>query len=381
MKPVSHKNLRSVCLGVFAILIVACGGPGTPYEWNLPYGFPEPIVPEDNPMTNEKVALGRQLFFDTRLSGNGKQSCASCHQANNAFTETRARTVGSTGETHTRNTMALVNVAYNSTLTWAHPELTRIEQQLLIPMFGDAPVELGISGNEERVLDRFRQDESYRHLFDEAFSGGADAINFDNIVKALASYVRSLVSVNSRFDRYAYGTDDSALSEPELRGLNLFLSERLECHHCHGGFNFTQSTTHEDTSFLERPFHNTGLYNVNGEGAYPDRDRGVMDVTGDNADMGRFRAPTLRNIALTAPYMHDGSLATLDDVVNFYSTGGRVIPTGVDAGDGRSSPLKNVFVKGFELDEQERADLIAFLGSLTDERFLEAARHADPFSQ
>jgi cytochrome c peroxidase len=234
-------------------------------------------------------------------------------------------------------------------------------------MFGEQPVELGITGNEQQVLSRLQTAE-YQHLFDRAF-GSADA-NFDHIVKALSSFVRSLVSLQSAFDKYAYQEDDKALSESAIRGLNLFFSERLECHHCHGGFNFTQSSVHQNQLLDLNPFHNTGLYNLDGVGAYPSNDRGLIELTLQAKDLGRFRAPTLRNVAVSEPYMHDGSLGTLAEVIDFYAEGGR--------GKGINSPLKSVFVKGFAATEQDKLDLINFLHSLTDERFLTNPDFAAP---
>ena len=161
--------------------------------------------------------------------------------------------------------------------------------------------------------------------------------------------------------------------------MELFFSERLECFHCHGGFNFTDSTTHANTTVERVGYHNTGLYNLGGTGAYPADNTGLFDMTGKRRDMGRFKAPSLRNIAVTAPYMHDGSVATLEEVINNYQRGGRLIEHGPHAGDGRLSPFKSEFVIGFELSESERDDLIAFLESLTDEAVLTDKRFSDPF--
>ena len=160
--------------------------------------------------------------------------------------------------------------------------------------------------------------------------------------------------------------------------MELFFSERLECFHCHGGFNFTDSTTHANANVDRVGYHNTGLYNIDANGAYPEENTGLFDMTGLRRDMGRFKAPTLRNISVTAPYMHDGSIATLGEVLDHYERGGRLIENGPYAGDGRRSPFKSEFIRGFELSEAERADLIAFLGALTDEELLTAARFADP---
>ena len=373
----SSALVLSVPVSVAVLLSAGCDSDSA-YAWHIPGGYPRPVVPQANPMTTAKVELGRHLFYDTRLSGNGSQACASCHRREHAFSEPRERAVGSTGETHSRNALALVNVAYSSTLTWAHPEMREIERQLLMPMFGDDPVELGIAGREDEVLARFRGDPAYRELFEGAFPG-ARQLKFAHVVDALACFVRSLVSFESPFDAYAYGGRDDAISPEAVRGLDLFFSERFECHHCHGGFTFSQSSTHESVALLDVPFHNTGLYNVAGENLYPATDAGLADITADPRDSGRFRPPTLRNVALTAPYMHDGSLPDLDAVLDFYAAGGRNVDVGSDAGDGRANSRKSAFVQGFEMSAGERGELLAFLHALTDPSFIDRSEHRDPF--
>ena len=353
------------------------------YQWPITEGFPKPQVPSNNLMSDEKVALGRVLFYDTNLSFNQTQSCASCHLQENAFAESLAVSVGSTGQAHRRNAPALVNIAYNKTLTWAHDGLTTLERQILLPMFGEQPIELGITGHDDEVLKRFDNQE-YRQLFTQAFPQQTSAgqnVNFDLIVKALSSFVRSLISLNSPFDQYAYQGDDNAISASALRGMNLFFSEKFECHHCHGGFNFTQSTSHEQQLIDRRPFHNTGLYNVAGESnkeGYPAKDIGLAEISNKAEDNGRFRAPTLRNIAVSAPYMHDGSIESLSAVVDFYAAGGRNIPSGKYQGDGRKNKHKSAFVKGFEMNEQDKKDLLAFLHTLTDKSFLTNPKYGQP---
>ena len=352
------------------------------YQWPILAGFPKPQVPKDNPMTQAKVNLGKALFFDKNLSANQQQACASCHHQEFAFGENIPHSFGSTEQEHRRNSPALVNIAYNKTLTWAHDGLTSIEQQILLPMFGESPIELGITGHEEEVLGRFETTD-YQVLFSAAFPG--QPANFDLIVKSLASYVRSLISLKSPFDTYAYLADDDAISASALRGMNLFFSEKLECHHCHGGFNFTQSTSHEKQLIDRRPFHNTGLYNITDEIAgensiagYPKADIGLAEISTLKRDNGRFRAPTLRNIVVSAPYMHDGSVKTLSAVLDFYAAGGRNVLAGKYKGDGRLNALKSPFIKGFVMNEQDKADLLEFLKTLTDQPFLNNKHHADP---
>lgn len=361
--------------------IFACSEPVvTPYQWQIPPDFPKPTVPEANPMSAAKVELGRFLFYDLQLSGNGQQSCASCHQQQFAFSEAKTTSIGSTGEVHRRNSLALVNIAYNKTLTWAHDGLVDIEHQVLIPMFGEAPVEMGITPHQAKVLKALER-EPYPALFNAAF--GDEAVDFVRVTQALASFVRSLISLESPFDRYAYQGDDNALSAEQIKGMNLFFSERLECHHCHGGFNFTQSTSHEKQPLDRRPFHNTGLYFTErkqfADKGFPERDRGLAEISLNPADDGRFRAPTLRNIALTAPYMHDGSIATLDEVIEFYMAGGRELKTGDDQGDGRLHPSKSAFIKGIDLTAEEKAALMAFLQGLTDSNFIQNPKHQNPW--
>ncbi len=287
--------------------------------------------------------------------------------------------MGSTGQSHPRNSQTLLNVAYNATLTWANPVLTELEKQIQIPMFGEFPIELGITGKEQAVLQRFKADARYQRMFAAAFPAEDEKISYKTIVYALASFVRGLVSFNSPYDRYRNQIDPNAMSESALRGQRLFFSEELECHHCHTSFNLTASARTTNTTFPERPFFNTGLYNTDGKGAYPSDNEGVKALTNDAADMGRFRPPTLHNIALTAPYMHDGSMQTLDEVIRFYERGGRLTPKGPNKGDGRLSPLKNGLVAGFKITDQQRQDLIAFLHSLTDERFISDPRFSNPF--
>lgn len=343
--------------------------------------FPAPRIPKDNPLTPEKAELGRFLFYDTRLSGNGTQSCASCHEQARAFTDGRAQAVGSTGQLHPRSSMALPNIAYASALTWANPVVTTLEEQALVPMFGEHPVELGLAGKEDELLTRLRGDARYRDLFARAFPESPDPISVSSITRAVASFERTLTSRRSAYDRYVYEHEEAALSASARRGMELFFSERLECFHCHGGFLFSDAVVHADSTFDETSFHNNGLYNLGGTGAYPDGNQGLFDITGKDRDRGRFRAPSLRNIGVTAPYMHDGSIATLEEVLDHYARGGRLIASGPNAGDGALHPNKSFFVRQFDLSTDERADVVEFLRSLTDAEFLADPRFADPFKQ
>jgi cytochrome c peroxidase len=341
------------------------------YEWDLPPGFPAPRVPEDNPMTEAKVELGRRLFYDVRLSGNETQSCGTCHRPELAFTDGVARATGSTGQLHPRGSMSLANIGYAATLTWANPLLRNLEEQALVPMFGEEPVELGLAGRKEEMLDRFRADADMRERFATAFPEADEPISVDAITKALASFQRTLISGSSPYDKAQRGEPAPAFDAAAERGMELFFSERFECFHCHGGFNLASAVDHQGNRFDQASFHNNGLYHLDSEGSYPRGNEGLYDITGDPADKGKFKAPTLRNIALTAPYMHDGSIETLSEVLDHYAAGGRHVETGPHAGDGRNNPNKSSFVLGFPMTPEEKSDLLAFLDSLTDREFIE----------
>jgi cytochrome c peroxidase len=329
------------------------------YQWQLPPGFPHPKVPADNLMTAEKVELGRHLFYDLRLSFNEKQSCATCHQQSRAFTDGRGRGVGSTGEVHPRGPMSLINVAYSPVLTWANPNMKKLEQQALVPLFGDHPVELGMQGKEDLLLRRLHAEPRYGRLFAEAFPGTPDPFTIANVAKAIAAFERTLLSGDSPYDEYRRGDDPDAISASAKRGEALFFGERLECFHCHGGFNFTGTVDYLGKGSPEIEFHNNGISPAKGPGLY--------EFTQREEDKARFKAPTLRNIALTAPYMHDGSVKTLEDAIEHYKRGGV------------ENANRSEFVKSFALTAAEKQDVLAFLRSLTDSTIATNPRFADPW--
>lgn len=316
------------------------------YVWNLPKGFPQPRVPADNAMTAAKVDLGRHLFYDSRLSVNGNASCATCHKQELAFTDGRAVSLGATGEAHPRSSMSLVNVAFAGAFTWSNPALTSLEEQALVPMYGEHPLELGLRMTND-FPPKLRGVPVYVELFRRAFPESKDPFTRQNAVFAIASFERSIISADSPYDHYHYGGDDIAISDSAKRGEILFFSQPLSCFRCHGGFNFSDAT--DSASRAERPveFHNTGLY---------------------MGDVRKFKAPTLRNIAVTAPYMHDGSIATLQGVLEHYAAGGRA----------HDNPNKDPLIGGFHLPPSDREDLIAFLQSLTDRTVLGATRFSNP---
>lgn len=370
---------RSLAATLCAATLVA---QAAPYAWKLPAWMPEPVVPADNPMSAEKVELGRHLFYDRNLSANRTVACASCHQQDKAFSDGRKLARGIHGQIGHRNSMTLPNVAYLPVLTWANPNVQALETQALIPIFGEHPVEMGMAGKEQLLLLRLKASARYRKLFAQAFpaeseQGETGLISLRNVVRAIASFQRSLISVNSPYDRYRYGGERHAISASARRGEALFFGERLECYHCHGGLHFTDNLQHVKLPFAERGFHNTGLYNQDGRGAYPTDNVGLAEFTGESLDMGRFRTPSLRNVAVSAPYMHDGSIATLRDVLlRHYAVAGRS-----SLGTDGPNPLRSELIAGFSISEAEVRDLLAFLHSLTDRSFLTDPRHADPWKQ
>ncbi|QGM45039.1 methanobactin export MATE transporter MbnM [Methylocystis heyeri] len=350
------------------------------WTWNLPSYVPPPRVPADNPMSEAKFQLGRRLFYDKRLSGNGTLACSSCHLQERAFTDGRMTGTGSTGENTPRNPPSIVNSAWHGTYTWANPALVTLESQMGNPLFGERPIEMGVNDkNKAEIVARFRADADYAKRFREAFPEKADPVSFETIVKAIAAFQRGVISFDSRYDQYLQGR--IKLTEQEQRGHDLYFGEKAECHHCHGSVNLDDQFVHAKTREAETPFHNTGLYDTDGKGAYPYPNRGLFDITGDPEDMGKFRAPSLRNIAVTAPYMHDGTVATLEEVVDIYSRGGRKIETGPSAGDGAASPLKSSLIVKIDMTPQEKADLLAFLRTLTDETLLTSPRYSDPWKE
>jgi cytochrome c peroxidase len=368
--------LRSAAVAGTCLLLLGAGGT-TAYRWNKPDWVPDPVVPADNPMSVAKVELGRYLFYDKRLSADNSMACSTCHIQSRAFTDGKALSPGVDGRDGVRSAMMLANVAYLPVLTWANPTQKQLERQMLTPLFGNNPVELGMEGKEKELFSRLKADAKYPAMFKAAFPEQQGAINLSTLTKAIASFERSLLSFDSPYDRYKYGRQPDAISESAKRGEALFFGEELECSHCHGGFTFNDNIQHARLPYPELGFHNTGMYNLDGKGAYSADNSGIRAITGDAADEGKFRTASLRNVAVTAPYMHDGSLATLRDVVRkHYAVKGMAANAGQ-----QPSPLRDSLIEGFSVSDAQVDDLVAFLESLTDSEFLNNSKYADPFAQ
>ncbi len=256
-------------------------------------------------MSAAKVELGRRLFYDRRLSANGEMSCATCHRPELAFSDGRARPLGITGEAHPRSAPSLAGVAYASSLTWDDPAPPSLERQLSTPLLGHEPIEMG-NERAAALLDRLRGDLPLRWQFAAAFPEEDEPLSFDNLAKAIACFERTLISGGSAFDRWAYGNEDDALSPSARRGLALFYSARVGCGECHARFTFSGPIVYQGSADAAPLFYNTGLYDLRRQ--IPGRQPGPRPPYPRKSDEGRFRVPSLRNVAVTAPYMHDGSL-------------------------------------------------------------------------
>ncbi len=381
------RRLLSRFVQVFALVVLigttslALESDGA-FTWNLPLGFHAPPVPANNPMLPAKVELGRYLFCDLRMSVNGTSSCGACHIQRYGFTNQIPVAIGATGQRHPRRVMPLANVAWFAFFNWANPTVTRLEDQSVTPLFNDHPIELGLNPTNDKFLKVVATDPIYVKLFPAAFPGDAGPYTFVHVRKAIAAFERTLISGNSPYDRYRYGHDENAISPAAKRGEDLFFHMPYGCSHCHGGFTFGGITIYQFSDpATSSGFVNNGLYNLAGKFSYPADNLGLYEYTHNPANIGKFKPPSLRNVAVRAPYMHDGSLKTLDDVLDHYAHGGRLITEGPNAGDGSKNPNKSSFVSGFTLTSQQRADLKAFLESLTDEDFLTNPKFSNPWTK
>lgn len=357
------------------MLVAACGDVGEPppYEWRIPEHFADPWVPSGSAMSEARVDLGRHLFYEERLSSTGEVSCASCHRPELAFADDEPTSVGADGRAGDRNAPSLANVAYQPSLTWGNPLLTTLEAHALVPLFVDRPLELGAQQTIDEELGAMAGDE-YRARFEAAFPDEDDPFTISSVAIALASFQRTLVSGDSPYDRHLRG-DGRALDASARRGLALFESPRLGCARCHEGLLLGSPLRSADEPEARPRFAATGLYAVGPDGAYPAPSRGVYEFTQDPSDMGRHRVPSLRNVAITAPYMHDGSIEDLGGVIDHYAAGGRAA---LERPEEAIVPAPDPLVTGFEITDAERDDLIAFLEALTDHSFLSEPRFSDP---
>ncbi|WP_367889204.1 cytochrome-c peroxidase [Polaribacter filamentus] len=317
-----------------------------PYNLEVPALFANkliaPVIPSNNPLTQEGVALGKKLFFDKKLSGDETQSCASCHNPKKSFTDDQQFSDGIDGLLGTRNSMPLFNLAWNfdERFAWDGKEFG-LEKQALEPVSN--PIEM--HANWKNVAQKLQKHPEYPMLFLQAF--GNSNIDSVAITKAIAQFERTLISGNSKFDQYLNG--ETALTSQEQNGFAIFMDEaKGDCFHCHGSDN--------NPLWTDNKFHNNGL-----DATFSDL--GFGSVTGDPADNGKFKSPSIRNLAFTAPYMHDGRFRNLDEVINHYSEGLKRSST-ID-------PLmKKVNQGGVQLTAKEKADLKAFLLSLSDFNFV-----------
>lgn len=317
-----------------------------PYNLEIPQLFSDkliaPIIPVNNPLTQEGVALGKKLFFDKILSGDGTQSCASCHHPQNAFSDNQQFSLGIDKKVGTRNAMPIFNLAWNfdELFNW-HGSSFGLEKQAFEPVTN--PIEM--HANWATVTNKLQQHPEYPDLFLRAF--GSSKIDSTLVTKAIAQFERTLISANSKFDKFLLGK--ATLTSQEQNGFNIFMDEaKGDCFHCHGSNN--------NPLWTDNKFHNNGL-DTNFT------DLGLGEITGDPADNGKFKSPSLRNLAFTAPYMHDGRFATLEEVINHYSEGLQPSST-ID-------PLmKKVSQGGVNLTLQEKTHLKAFLLSLSDPSFI-----------
>ena len=337
---------------LFLLVLTGCGREQVlPVKSQLtlyrPQGFPTYEVPEDNPVTPAGVDLGRRLFYDPILSADSSQSCGSCHNQANGFTDNGLQfSIGVDSIEGDKNAMQIINLLWGEGFFWDGRSPT-LELQALEPVIN--PIEMHETW--PNVVEKLSRHPLYPKLFEQAF--GSNTITKELAAKAIAQFERTLIAGDSRYHRYLYGRPGGEMTDSELRGMVLFFGEKAECFHCH-----------IDVTFTDNSFRNNGL-----ESSFPPEHQGLGAVTGDEFDYGKFKTPTLINIAETAPYMHDGRFQTLEEVVDHYSSNIRWSPT--------LDPL--IRPNGFQLTDDEKRDLVAFMKTLTDEDFLTNPDFANPF--
>ncbi|SEK02549.1 cytochrome c peroxidase [Sphingobium sp. AP50] len=318
--------MTRVFLAIAALLLIAAGAP---WRWDLPAGVAPPPVPADNRMSSAKVELGRRLFYDADLSDDGTMACAACHEQKRAFADGNATRPGVHGDPGRRNVPGLANVGWFSRLTAADPDVTTLEAQVLVPLLGERPVEMGMKGLEAELARRLSADACYRRMFARAFPERGGRIDLHNVAAALGAFERTMIALDSPYDRFGRG-DRTVLSAAAQRGARVFA--QAGCTSCHAGRLLTDMDYHR----LE---------------AVAARDPGLVERTGLSGDAGRFRTPSLRNVALTGPWWHDGSERTLEGAIRRH---GKAIP------------------------EQDMLAIIAFLQGLSDTHFTTDPRFSMP---
>lgn len=304
------------------------------YVLNVPSGFAYPTIPDDNPLTAAKIALGKKLFYEKALSVDSTISCGTCHKQEFAFADNAPITAGVEGRLGFRNAPSLANVAWvpEMLMDGGNPNL---ETQVYVPI----ETHFEMDFNMVLLVNRLNADQEYVNEFNAVFGKNPDPFG---ITRALAAFERTIISGNSRFDQYFYQGNTNALSENEINGLELFFSPNLKCSSCHSGYLFTNYT-----------------YQNNGYFSDYSLDSGRARISLLSEDVGKFKVPTLRNIELTAPYMHNGNVSNLEAIIDSYANGGS------------NHVNQSTLIQGFELTATEKADLIAFLKSLTDNDLLE----------
>ncbi len=315
------------------------------------------------------IKLGHYLFFDNRLSSNHTKSCASCHSPNFAFTDGYRRSITPFGENVLHNAPSLLNIQEQRYFDWANPHANTLEAQIKRPLYTTHPIELGLNQHEEDVQKLFSQDSVYRELFSLCFPKEKQLYTLAQIEHCLVLYEKQLQSRQSLFDL-------KQLDVSAKRGEQLFKDTRLKCVQCHQLPDFT---TAAHSNIIDSVYANIGLYNVTNTDSYPIEDAGLRLTTKRTQDDGKFKIPSLRNVALTFPYMHDGSVASLSEVIDIYSSGGREIFDGPLKGDGKKNKYKHPFIQGFKISVEEKKDLIHFLESLTDTSYLKNPFFLDPW--
>jgi len=315
--------------------------------------------------------LGQHLFFDTRISINNTKSCASCHSPEFAFTDGYRTSVTTLGENVMHNAPSLINAVYLKKYDWANTNANSFETQIKRPLYGNHPIELGLDKHINEVLEIFKKDSLYSILFENAFPDSINLFTLAQIEMAISAYEKTLVSQSSNFDK-------GELTPSAYNGLKLFTSKRLNCVSCHRPPYFTLGTLTENVDSI---YANIGLYNVGNRNEYPQNDNGIYSITHQSEDNGKFKIPSLRNVMLTAPYMHDGSVATIEEVIDIYARGGRNIDYGNYKGDGKLNQNKNQLIIGFSLIKEEKRDLINFLTSLTDSTIFYKQSFKNPFTK